>query len=271
MRIVFVGAGNMASALIGGLIARGTVSSDITIIDTSPAQREGVCSRFGVREAAGPREAGLTGDEMIVLAVKPQQMRDAATALAPFLRGQLVVSVAAGIRIADLSRWLGAHTRIVRAMPNTPALIGLGVTGLAAHPAVVKVDRDAAEQALNAVGATVWVDDDALIDVVTAVSGSGPAYVFLFIEALESAAIQLGLSAAQARTLVLGTVTGAAQLAERSPETPAVLRERVTSKGGTTAAALSCLEAADFRSLMARAVSAARQRGAELGDEFGRD
>jgi pyrroline-5-carboxylate reductase len=271
MKIVFVGAGNMASALIGGLISRGVVPSDIVIIDTSPTQREQVASRFGVREAAEPGLAGLTGDEMIVLAVKPQQMRNAATALAPFLNGQLVVSVAAGIRIPDLSRWLGGHTRMVRAMPNTPALIGLGVTGLAAHPGVPKADRDVAEQALSAVGATVWVEDDTLIDAVTAVSGSGPAYVFLFIEALESAAIQLGLSPEQARTLVLGTVAGAAQLAQRSPETPAVLRERVTSKGGTTAAALSCLEAADFRALMARAVAAARQRGAELGDEFGSD
>src|SRR5690606_7462954 len=171
---------------------------------------------------------------------------------------------------SDLSRWLGGHRRIVRAMPNTPALIGMGVTGLAALSGTGEADRQTAERVLAAVGPTVWVSDESLLDAVTAVSGSGPAYVFLFIEALQDAALGLGLDARQSRELALHTVAGAAQLALRSDEAPATLRERVTSKGGTTAAALAVMEAGGLRTLVANAVQAACRRSVEMGEEFGR-
>ncbi|MCM5570011.1 pyrroline-5-carboxylate reductase [Burkholderiaceae bacterium FT117] len=271
MKMLFVGGGNMAAALIGGLIARGTAAADILVVDPSEAQRDSLGARFGVTGLAAIDAEAVASAGLIVLAVKPQQMREAAAALAPAIGGQLVVSVAAGIRAADLSRWLGGHRRIVRAMPNTPALIGLGVTGLAAPSELASGDRSLAERVLGAVGTTVWVDDESKLDAVTAISGSGPAYVFLFIEALEAAAERLGLSPTQARALAQGTVSGAAQLAAQSTEPPATLRERVTSKGGTTAAALAELEAADLRGLIAHATQAAQRRSVELGDEFGRD
>ena len=269
MHMLFIGGGNMAGALVGGLISRGTAPADITVVDPSESQRESLVSRFGVevREAVDPTL--IEGSALIVLAVKPQQMRAAVASLQPSVSGQLIISVAAGIRASDLSRWLAGHRRIVRAMPNTPALIGQGVTGLAAPVDLASGDRALAERILGTVGATVWVDDERRLDAVTAVSGSGPAYVFLFIEALEAAALRLGLGAHQARALAIGTVSGAAQLAAQSAEPPATLRERVTSKGGTTAVALAEFEAAGLRELVARAVAAAERRSIELGDEFG--
>lgn len=271
MKMLFVGGGNMAAALIGGLIARGAAAADIVVVDPSEAQRESLATRFAVTGIPAVEPEVVAGSGLIVMAVKPQQMREAATALAESISGQLVVSVAAGIRASDLSRWLGGHRRIVRAMPNTPALIGLGVTGLAAPADLASGDRALAERILGSVGTTVWVEDESKLDAVTAIGGSGPAYVFLFIEALEAAAVKLGLSPAQARALALGTVSGAAQLAAQSAEPPATLRERVTSKGGTTAAALAEFESAGLRELVARATRAAERRSVELGDEFGRD
>lgn len=268
MKMLFIGGGNMATALIGGLIARGTAATDIAVADPSASQRESLLARFGVTALASATPDDVARSELIVLAIKPQQMPEAAKALA--VSGQLVISVAAGIRIGDLSRWLGGHDRIVRAMPNTPALIGRGVTGLAAPATLADSDRALAGQVLAAVGDTVWVDDESHIDAVTAISGSGPAYVFLFIEALEAAAQALGLSAEQARALAIGTVAGAAELATRSDVPPATLRERVTSKGGTTAAALAEFEAGGLRELVATATRAADRRSVELGDEFGR-
>ncbi|MCL4184562.1 MAG: pyrroline-5-carboxylate reductase [Burkholderiaceae bacterium] len=271
MQITFIGGGNMAAALIGGMIARGTPAASVRVIEPVQAQRDALHRRFGVSTFAQAHREALGGADLVVVAVKPQQMREALMPLATLVRDALVVSVAAGIRARDMSRWLGGHRRIVRAMPNTPALIGMGVTGLAALAGVDEADRATAEHALGAVGPTVWVDDESLLDAVTAVSGSGPAYVFLLMEAMQEAALALGLDAAQARTLTLNTVAGAAQLALRSDEPPATLRERVTSKGGTTAAALAVLEAGGLRDLMARALAAAQRRSVEMGDEFGRD
>lgn len=271
MQIGFIGGGNMASALVGGLLARGTTADDIRIIDPSPEQRAALQQRFGIETSERADGQSLAGLDLVVIAVKPQQIRDAVHGLAEPLANALVVSVAAGIRAADLSRWLGGHRRIVRAMPNTPALIGMGVTGLAALPGLSENDRTQAERVLGAVGQTVWVDDESLIDAVTAVSGSGPAYVFLFMEAMIDGARALGLDAQQARTLALGTFAGAAQLALQADEPPATLRERVTSKGGTTAAALAVMEAGGVRHVVADALAAAQRRSVEMGDEFGRD
>jgi pyrroline-5-carboxylate reductase len=193
-----------------------------------------------------------------------------AAALARRLDGQLVLSIAAGVRVADLSRWLGGHARIVRAMPNTPALVQAGIAGLYAPPAVNQDSRSQAEAVLRAVGGVVWVDDEQGLDAVTAVSGSGPAYVFYFIESLEAAGEALGLNAATARQLALQTFFGAAKLALESGEEPAVLRQRVTSKGGTTERGLATMEAESVKAAIGKAVEAAARRSAELGDELGR-
>jgi pyrroline-5-carboxylate reductase len=268
-RIIFVGAGNMASALIGGLIARGTAPASLQAIDPSASQREALGARFGIATHAASGDPVGQAD-VIVMAVKPQQMHEAVEALAPQIATQLIISVAAGVRATDLSRWLGGYSRIVRTMPNTPALIGLGATGLAMLAGGTDADRKLAESIMQAVGQTVWVDDESQLDAVTALSGSGPAYVFRFIESMIAAGTGLGLSPEQSRQLALQTVSGAAQLACASSEPVALLRERVTSKGGTTAAALSVFEARGLDAVVAQAMGAARDRSAELGDEFGR-
>jgi pyrroline-5-carboxylate reductase len=269
MRILFIGGGNMAAALVGGLIARGTAADELAAVDPSDAQRAALGQRFGiatyesVAEAAG-RSAGA---DVLVLAVKPQQMRDACDAIDGVIGLQLVLSVAAGVRAVDLSSWLGGHQRIVRTMPNTPAMIGLGAIGLAALPGADAADRQTAETIMKAVGETVWVDDEALLDAVTAVSGSGPAYVFRMIEAIAAGGRKLGLSDEQAMRLTIRTFVGASQLAAQSDEPPSVLRERVTSKGGTTAAALAVLNDRDIDRLFADALDAACTRSEELGRE----
>ncbi|MFM8547243.1 MAG: pyrroline-5-carboxylate reductase [Betaproteobacteria bacterium] len=268
MRIAFVGGGTMASALFGGLIeTSGDQAVSVSVIEPVAAQRETLAGRYRIACHAAPDATALDAD-VIVLAVKPQQMREAAKACAPFANDKLVISVAAGIRITDLQRWLEGHARIIRAMPNTPALIGMGITGLCAAEGAGESDRTAADKILRAVGETVWVASEDLIDAVTAVSGSGPAYVFRFIEAIEQAAIAVGLPPADARRLTIATFVGASQLAARSSEPPAVLRERVTSKGGTTAAALSTMEAAGLGDTLGLAVRAACERSRELGKSF---
>lgn len=270
MRITFIGGGNMAVALIGGLKKKGYSAAGIEVVDPSGESRERLTEAFGVRCTPTPDAAALTC-ETLVLAVKPQQMRDALAPLAGRLTGQLVVSIAAGLRLADLSRWLGGHRRLVRTMPNTPALIGAGITGLHADPSVDVEGRDVAERILSAVGRTVWIDDEAQMDAVTAVSGSGPAYVFYFIEALEEAARNLGFAADTARLLAVETFLGATRLAESSPEAIATLRQRVTSKGGTTEAALKSFDADKLGAAIERGVKAAADRGRELGDIMGKD
>ena len=227
-------------------------------------------SAIVVRCFGSPEQATPFGD-LLVMAVKPQQMRSAAAQVAPHLSGQLVVSIAAGTRLTDLSRWLGGHRFLVRCMPNTPALIGAGVTAIYAAPGVSEAQRARAAQVLEAVGTVLWVDDEGLLDPVTAVSGSGPAYVFYFIEAMQQAAVELGLSPEQARTLSLQTFLGAARLAAGSPEPVSVLRERVTSKGGTTEAALASMAADHVREAIVRAIRGASERGRQLGEELGKD
>ena len=216
-------------------------------------------------------DAALEQAAVIVLAVKPQQLKEVATQLKPYCKEQVIVSIAAGIRAPDISRWLGGYDKIVRCMPNTPAMIGRGVSGLFALPGVSVAQRTMAQDLMRAVGETVWLDDEAQMDAVTAVSGSGPAYVFYFIEALQQAGMELGLSEAQAKTLALATFSGASQLAAQSVESIQSLRERVTSKGGTTFAALTSMNESEVSTAIIRAVKAAALRGKELGDEFGNE
>ncbi|PKO35210.1 MAG: pyrroline-5-carboxylate reductase [Betaproteobacteria bacterium HGW-Betaproteobacteria-7] len=268
MKITFLGGGNMANALIGGMLKRGFAAADITVIDPGSEARERLQQAYAVRcidSAAALDEAG----DLLLLAVKPQQMREACVPLIGKLGQALVVSIAAGLDLTTLSRFLGGHRRIVRCMPNTPALIGAGITGLCALPEVDEAGRAAADRVLAAVGSTVWIDDEARMDGVTALSGSGPAYVFLFIEALQQAAADLGFTAEQGRQLAIETVQGAAALAAQSSEPAAVLRERVTSKGGTTEAALRTMSEAGVKAGIIAGVKAAEARGRELGKLLG--
>ena len=270
MKITFLGGGNMAAALIGGLVKQGFDAADVQVVELSAEGRAKLADGFGVRAVESMDEQALACD-VLVLAVKPQQLRVAVAPIAGRLTTQVVVSIAAGLRLADIGRWLGDYRKLVRAMPNTPALIGAGITGLFADASVDGAGRAAAERVLSAVGSTVWVADEVQIDGVTAISGSGPAYVFHFIECLQASGESLGFDAATARKLAIDTVLGAARLAAGSEESPAVLRERVTSKGGTTEAALKSFAADGFPALVQRAVAAAEARGRELGDQLGRD
>jgi len=270
MKITFLGGGNMANALIGGLIKQGFAASDLCVIELSAGGREKLQADYGVR-CIEQIDTAAAACDVLLLAVKPQQMKAACVPLLPHLRTQLVVSIAAGLRLADLSRWLGGHRRLVRTMPNTPALIGAGVTGLHALPEVGEAERAAAERILQAVGSTVWIADEAQMDAVTAVSGSGPAYVFLFIEALQQAGEELGFTSQQARQLAIETTLGAARLAAQSAEPASLLRERVTSKGGTTEAALRTMGERGVLAGIVAGIHAADARGRELGEQLGGD
>ncbi|HRA80336.1 MAG TPA: pyrroline-5-carboxylate reductase [Thauera sp.] len=274
MKITFLGGGNMAAALMGGMIERGFAPTEIQVIELGAEARARLVQRFGVR-AVDTADAAALDCDVLLLAVKPQQMKAALAPIAGRLDGQLVISIAAGLRLADLGRWLGAtdqpYARLVRCMPNTPALIGAGVTGLYADPSVDEAGREAAGRILAAVGATVWATTEAQMDAVTAISGSGPAYVFHFIEALEAAGCVLGFDEADARRLAIDTVLGAAKLAAAAEDSPAVLRQNVTSRGGTTEAALGSLAASGWHDALITAVRAAEARGRELGAELGKD
>ena len=271
MKVAFIGGGNMASAIIGGLIAKGFRRSDLLVVELDANARTRLLSAYGVKAIEGPGQA-LAEADVIVMAVKPQQMREAAAAIEPFIATPLVVTIAAGIRLADLSRWLSGRDRLVRAMPNTPALVHAGITGLFALPSASEDDRKAAQDLLSAVGATLWFEHEGDLDAVTAVSGSGPAYVFYAIEALEQAAAELGLEPGASRSLALWTFVGAAKLAiERAGESPATLRAQVTSKGGTTERALGVLEAAQVKERFVEAVKAACERSREMGAAYGKD
>jgi pyrroline-5-carboxylate reductase len=269
MKILFIGGGNMANALIGGLIEQGFATRDIEVAEISAQARARLSELHGVRTVPSVHEADPAHD-VVILAVKPPQMATVCRALGDKFRDALVVSIAAGIRTADLSRWLGGRDRLVRAMPNTPALLRAGISGLYASPAVDAKDRREAQRILGAVGSVLWFEQERMLDAVTAVSGSGPAYVFYFIEALEQAALALGIEAAAARKLAIETFLGAARLAARGEDPPAVLREKVTSRGGTTERALKVLEASAVKDRIIEAVRAAEQRARELGEEFGR-
>jgi pyrroline-5-carboxylate reductase len=270
MKVTFIGGGNMATAIAGGLIARGTRPPDIHIVEPSYAQRARLAERVpGACIHGTTEESAVAGADIVVLAVKPQQMREATATLASYASAlPVVLSIAAGIRSADLSRWLGGYTRIVRAMPNTPALVGAGISAVYARPEAKHVAALAVE-VLEACGEVVECAREEDLDAVTAVSGSGPAYVFYFLEALEAAAIDLGLPADVGRRLALATFEGSVKLALQSGEPPATLRANVTSKGGTTARAIHVLDEAHVSDAVVAAVKGAAARARELGDEFG--
>jgi len=270
--IAFIGGGNMASALAAGLAGKTCPAGNLHVVDPNAAAQDAWRQRGA--SAAGVPDATLRRCNVWVYAVKPQQLREAVAATRAWLQpGTLVISVAAGIRADTLAGWLGEPGQpwqnLVRCMPNTPALVGAGVTGLAALPGVDEAGRALAERLLASVGQVVWVADDAALDAVTALSGSGPAYVFLFLEALVAGGVAVGLTPEQAHQLALGTLAGATRLAGQADDPPAVLRERVTSKGGTTAAALQVFQQADLPAIVRQAIEAAARRSRELASEFG--
>ena len=275
--ITFIGGGNMGRALISGLLANGFESKQISVVEANASTALKLYEDFGVQGINTLEQIAFdfSKNNVVVMAIKPQDFNVVAKNLASKLKhasapGPLILSIAAGIRLKDMSRWLD-HTRCVRAMPNTPALIGKGITGLFADAAVNESDRDLAETICNAVGQAVWVSEEKLMDAVTAVSGSGPAYVFAFLEAMQSAGEKLGLDAQTARQLAYATLEGATQLAYNSDEHAGILRERVTSKGGTTAAALEVMQQHGWHEILEKAIDAASQRGKTMGDELGKN
>jgi pyrroline-5-carboxylate reductase len=266
--IAFIGGGNMASAIIGGLIQQGTPASAFEVVEPFEAARTQLAQSFGITAQAEAGEA-ISRCAVVVWAVKPQTFAEAAKPVRTFAADALHLSVAAGIPSDSIARWLGSE-RVVRAMPNTPALVGQGMTGLFARPGVNAADRALVGQLLAPTGELLWVDAEPALDAVTAMSGSGPAYVFYFIEAMTEAGVEMGLTPEQAQRLAIGTFTGASALAHSATEPPSVLRERVTSKGGTTYAAITSLEDADVKAQFKTAIRAAQKRAAELGEDFGR-
>ena len=267
-RIAFIGAGNMAASLIGGLRAQGVEASAIRASDHGAEQRAKISAEHGIETFAANAEA-VAGADVIVLAVKPQVMKGVCQDLAAHLgEGQLIVSVAAGITSASLEDWLGPRA-IVRCMPNTPALLRQGVSGLYANARVSAAQRQQAEQLLGAVGLALWLDEERLIDAVTAVSGSGPAYFFLMIEAMTAAGEKLGLPRETAAQLTQYTALGAAHMAVASDVDAAELRRRVTSPAGTTEAAIKTFQAGGFEALVEQALNAAARRSAELAEQLG--
>jgi pyrroline-5-carboxylate reductase len=274
--ITFIGGGNMGRALISGLLASGFSANQISVVEANAVTALKLYEDFGVQGIGALEQIAFdfSKNNVVVMAIKPQDFNVVAKGLASKLKhattpGPLILSIAAGIRLKDMSRWLD-HARCVRAMPNTPALIGKGITGLFADAAVNADDRQLAETICSAVGQSIWVSEEKLMDAVTAVSGSGPAYVFAFLEAMQSAGEKLGLDADNARKLAYATLEGAAQLAHNSDEHAGVLRERVTSKGGTTAAALDVMKQQGWNEILEKAIEAASQRGKAMGDELGK-
>lgn len=267
MKLAFIGGGNMAKALLAGLNTQQFVMSDITVVELDTSKHTSLEKQFGVTATSSLSDT--IACDSIVLAVKPQQLPAVAKALAPLLKKQLVISIAAGVRLQDLSIWLNQYLTIVRAMPNTPAQIQAGITGLYAHPAVSVAQIAIADQILRAAGKTIWVDSEEKLDAVTAISGSGPAYVFYLIEALQAAAQSLHLNASEARELSLATFKGASLLADISETSVAQLREQVTSKGGTTEQGLLSLERSKVKEAIGLAAESAYARAKSLGDELG--
>lgn len=267
--IAFIGGGNMARSLIGGLVSDGVPPERIRVADPGAEQRRDLSTRFGVTTDTDNIRIA-TGADVIVLAVKPQVMREVAASLGPAVGPDtLLVSIAAGVREVDLRAWIGGDPAIVRVMPNTPALVRSGAAALYANARARDDQRQAAESIMRAGGLTVWVEDEALLDAVTALSGSGPAYYFLVMEAMEQAGIEMGLPPDVARLLTIQTAFGAAKMALEADEGPADLRARVTSPGGTTERAITTLRGGDLEDLFRRALIAARDRARELGDLLG--
>lgn len=268
MNITFIGGGNMATALIGGLLkAQSCKAAELSVVEINDAACTKIRDQFSIRATTNLSE-GIAGSNIIVLAVKPQQLHEVCEQLCPLLGEQLIVSIAAGIRAQDIARWLNTQN-VVRCMPNTPALIQSGVTGMYALPKVDAQNQKIAESILNAVGSSVWLHEETMLDGVTAISGSGPAYVFYFIEAMQQAAKELGFDEAQAKRLVLDTFLGATKLAGASNDEVSVLRQRVTSKNGTTERALLSMQANEVKQHIVAAIHAAALRSKEMGDELG--
>ncbi|WP_028453395.1 pyrroline-5-carboxylate reductase [Chitinilyticum aquatile] len=269
MKLTFIGGGNMAIAILGGLLQRGYQGQDILVVEPDAEKRADLQAQWGVHVA----EPGtpLPASELIVLAVKPQQLRQVAEALAPQLGKALVISIAAGIKLETLSRWLGNYARVIRVMPNTPALVQAGISGALASPGASAADRELAAEILHSVGDLVWVEKESELDGITAISGSGPAYVFYFMEALQAAARAQGFNPEVARKLAYQTFAGAIKLALGSEDDAETLRQKVTSKGGTTERAINALETSQVRATIIAAASAAAARSRELGEELGRD
>ena len=266
-RIAFIGGGNMASAIIGGLIGQGFMPDCIDVVEPFAEARDKLNNTYGITAQAHPG-AFLAQANLLIWAVKPQTFKEAALSVQPHTQNALHLSVAAGIRSDSIAGWLGTE-RVVRAMPNTPALIGKGMTALFARPAVTALDKDWVSQVIGTTGEFLWLTAEDQLDAVTALSGSGPAYMFYFMEAMANAGADMGLPRAQAYQLAVATFIGAGELARSSGEPPEILRQRVTSKGGTTYAAITSMEKDDIKAQFARAMHAARQRAKELGDEFG--
>ncbi len=272
VRLAFIGGGNMASAILGGLVRQGLAPKQVIVIEPFAETAAKLQTEFGVEvhAAASTASAVLADAHLVVWAVKPQVFKEAALPVAAFTQQALHLSVAAGIRSDSIARWL--HTeRVVRSMPNTPALVGQGITGLFARAGVSASDKQLVEHVLKSTGEWLWVHQESDLDVVTALSGSGPAYVFYFLEAMTAAGVQMGLSQEQAYHLAKATFGGATHLARQSSESPEVLRQRVTSKGGTTYAALSSMAQDHVKEAFVKAMVAAQKRAGELGDEFGKD
>ena len=267
-KIGFIGGGNMASSLISGLIASGHAPQQLWVSDINPDTLTALATNLNVNTSAS-NDAVINEVDVVVLAVKPQTLSAVAQSAAAAIRQKksLVVSIAAGISQHSLSQWLGADTAIVRCMPNTPALVLTGATALHANAGVSAEQRNLAENIMRAVGIALWVKDESELDAVTAVSGSGPAYYFLLMEAMEKAALELGLNEVTARLLVQQTALGAAKIALESPESPELLRKRVTSPGGTTQQAIATFEQGGFTELVSKALHAARDRSIEMSKQ----
>ena len=266
-RIAFIGGGNMASAIIGGLLGQGMSPAQIDVVEPFTETREKLKGNFSINAHAAVGTF-LVDADLVIWAVKPQTFKEAALPVRPHAQKALHLSVAAGIRSGSIVQWLGTE-RVVRAMPNTPALIGKGISALYARPAVSVHDRERVCQVMAGTGELVWLDVEEKLDVVTALSGSGPAYAFYFMEAMTTAGAEMGLSREQAQQLAVATFIGAGELVRASGESPKVLRQRVTSRGGTTDAAISCMEDEDMQAQFINALYAARRRAQELGDQFG--
>ena len=269
-KICFIGGGNMAASLVGGLINNAYPCELISVADLDQSKLQQLAEQFSINTTTD-NQAAVKHADVVVLAVKPQVLASVCSDIKESLdKSALIISIAAGIRSTDIDRWLGNNNAIVRCMPNTPSLIQAGATGLYANPQISAKQKQVAEQILGAAGITLWVEDESQLDAVTAVSGSGPAYFFLFMEAMQRAGSQLGLDEKTAGLLAKQTALGAARMALEGEDDPATLRAKVTSKGGTTAAAIASFEANDFAQIIQQALNAARDRAIELADELGK-
>ncbi|WP_047394600.1 pyrroline-5-carboxylate reductase [Chitinibacter sp. ZOR0017] len=269
MTITFIGGGNMATAMIGGMLSQGFSSQDIHVIEPDAGKRAELTQQYGISTSA-PGEA-FPASEAVLFAVKPQQFKAVTAEVLPHLGNALVISIAAGIRVDTLSRFLQGHSRIIRVMPNTPALVQAGISGVYASEAVSEADRALTSRILASIGEQVWVEEESQIDGITAISGSGPAYIFYFMEALQAAARAQGFSPDIAHKLAYQTFAGAVKLALNSDDDAGTLQQKVTSKGGTTERAIKALETSQVRSTIIAAAAAAAARSRELGEELGRD